>query len=67
MKTIYRFKIYNINKDAYVFSEKYATEEYIKTIQAIIVKDSKMEVNKNQVDGEGIYIREQNSHQPLSL
>ena len=42
MKTVYRFKVYDIINDEYKTSENYATEEYILEIkEATILKETK--------------------------
>jgi hypothetical protein len=56
MKDVYSFKIYDVNSDAYKLSQKYATKEYIESINAVIIETSKKEVEDNQIDSDGIYI-----------
>jgi hypothetical protein len=54
MKTVYRFKVYDINNDEYKTSENYATEEYILKIkEAIILTETKKEVPLDLLDSFG--------------
>jgi hypothetical protein len=56
MTTVYRFKVYDINNDKYMYPPKMATEECIAQITgASIIENSAIEVECFKIDGNGLY------------
>jgi hypothetical protein len=56
MRTVYRYKVYNINSDTENIAINYATEEFIKKIEgAKILFETELHIDDEQLDGNGIY------------
>lgn len=53
MKLVYKYKAYDINVDAYKFSDTYATVEYIKRIDAVLLTETEKSVDESSLDSDG--------------
>lgn len=56
MRTVYRYKVYDINSDTENIAANYATEEFIKKIEgAKILFETELQIDDDQLDGNEIY------------
>ncbi len=54
MKSVYRYKVYDINSDTEKMSANYGTENFIKNIEgAKILFETEIQVQDHQIDGDG--------------
>jgi hypothetical protein len=56
MKTVYRYKVYDINSDTEIVAATYATKGFIEQIVgAKILFETEINIEDNHLDGNGIY------------
>ncbi len=54
MKTVYGYKVYDINSDTEIVAATYASKEFIETINgAKILYGSELKIEDHQLDGNG--------------
>jgi hypothetical protein len=57
MKKVFKFKIYDINSDAYKVSQKWATREYIENIKgAVVMVETEKDMEESMLDERGLQI-----------
>jgi hypothetical protein len=54
MKTVYRYKVYDINSDTEIVAATYAPKEFIEKIDgAKILSETELHIDDDQLDGNG--------------